>query len=272
MENQENIMDTLLSENMQKIKKKIVVMSGKGGVGKSTVSVNIAYGLALEGNKVGLLDVDLHGPSIAKMTGIEGKMIYAAENERPKPIEAAHNLFVLSVASLLENADEPIIWRGPAKIGVIKQFLSEIEWPSLDYLVVDCPPGTGDEPLSVIQLLNNISGVVIVTTPQDVALLDVRKSINFAKKLEVNILGIVENMAGFVCPHCDKKVDIFKSGGAEKASKDFNIDVLGSIPIDTNIVHSGDEGKPYIYHYGKTEGGKIFINIAEKIIEKLGNL
>lgn len=262
--------DMLRMENLQKIKNTIVVISGKGGVGKSTVSVNIAYALALQGHRVGIMDVDIHGPSIAKMTGIENKrLVVEEEGQRPRPIEAVHNLFVLSVASILENPDEAIIWRGPMKMGVIQQFLEDIDWPELDYLVVDCPPGTGDEPLSVIQLIGDVTGVVIVTTPQDVALLDVRKSINFVKKLETPILGIVENMAGFVCPKCGEKVDIFKSGGAEKAGKDFNIEVLGSIPIDVNIVHSGDEGKPYVYHYGKTEGGKIFSDIADKLMGKI---
>ncbi|HOF02262.1 MAG TPA: iron-sulfur cluster carrier protein MrpORP [Spirochaetota bacterium] len=269
-QNDEQNRDMLRMENLQKIKNTIVVISGKGGVGKSTVSVNIAYALALQGRRVGIMDVDIHGPSIAKMTGIDNKrLVSEEEGKRPRPIEAVHNLFVLSIASMLESPDEAIIWRGPMKMGVIRQFLEDIDWPELDYLVVDCPPGTGDEPLSVIQLIGDVTGVVVVTTPQDVALLDVRKSINFVKKLETPILGIVENMAGFVCPKCGEKVDIFKSGGAEKVGKSFNVEVLGSIPIDGNIVNSGDEGKPYVYHYGKTEGGKIFSEIAEKLMVKI---
>ncbi len=195
-QNDEQNRDMLRMENLQKIKNTIVVISGKGGVGKSTVSVNIAYALALQGRRVGIMDVDIHGPSIAKMTGIDNKrLVSEEEGERPRPIEAVHNLFVLSIASMLESPDEAIIWRGPMKMGVIRQFLEDIDWPELDYLVVDCPPGTGDEPLSVIQLIGDVTGVVVVTTPQDVALLDVRKSINFVKKLETPILGIVENMA-----------------------------------------------------------------------------
>jgi Mrp family chromosome partitioning ATPase len=264
----EKIQDSFREENLKRIKNKIIVISGKGGVGKSTVSVNIAYAMALEGLSVGIMDVDLHGPSIAKMTGVENRRLTGEQNSRPKPIKAINNLYVLSIASMLESPDDPVIWRGPAKMGVIKQFLEEIDWPELDYLIIDCPPGTGDEPLSTVQLIGDVTGAIIVSTPQDVAFLDARKTISFAKKLNVPILGIVENMAGFTCPHCGKKVDIFKSGGAEKASKDFNLEILGKIPLDVNIVHSGDDGKPYVYHFAKTEGGKIFADIKDKIIKK----
>ncbi len=261
--------EELFKQNMKNIKNKIVVASGKGGVGKSTVSVNIAYGLALNGYKVGLLDIDIHGPSIAKMVGIENKVIPIEEGKNPKPIEAVHNLFVITLASMLESPDDPVIWRGPVKNGIIRQFLDEIEWPELDYLIIDSPPGTGDEVLTIFQILGEGTGVVIVSTPQDIAFLDVRKFINFAKKMELNILGLVENMGSFVCPHCDKTINIFKSGGADKTSKDFNIDILGNIPIDVNIASSSDYGKPYIYHYAKTKGGIEFSNIVKKIIEKV---
>lgn len=264
-------LDFMLMENMQKIKNKVIVMSGKGGVGKSTISVNLAYAIALQGRCVGILDIDIHGPSIAKMTGIEGKYLYPDENGKIRPIEAIHNIHIISIGNMLENNDDPIIWRGPAKIGVIRDFLSEIMWPELDYLIIDCPPGTGDEPLSVIQLIGDVTGSVIVTTPQDVALLDVRKSINFCKKLNVQILGVVENMSGFICPKCGERIDIFKSGGAYKIEKDFNIEILAKIPIEENIVHSADDGKPFVYFYGKTESGKLLNQIAEKIITKIEN-
>jgi len=260
-----------LADNIIKIKNKIVIISGKGGVGKSTVSTNIAYALVLNGKRVGILDVDIHGPSIAKLTGIEGKELTFGTNQRPKPIEVLSNLHVLTIASMLENSDEPIIWRGPRKMAAIKQFLSDIEWPELDYLVVDCPPGTGDEPLSVIQLLKKVDGCIIVSTPQDVAFLDARKTINFSRQLNVPILGIIENMAGFVCPKCGEKINIFKSGGALKACKDFNVKLLGQIPIDTDIVDSGDNGKAYVYHYNKKEGAIIYNKISEQIINILGN-
>ncbi len=265
----EELQNMMREQNLNRIKNKIVVISGKGGVGKSTVSVNLAYALALEGNSVGLMDVDIHGPSVAKMTGIEGKRLVAGNNGRAIPIEAVNNLHVISIASMLEHPDDPVVWRGPAKMGVIKQFLEEIEWPELDYLIVDCPPGTGDEPLSVIQLIGNVTGAVIVSTPQDVAFLDARKSISFANMLKVPVLGIIENMAGFTCPHCKGKVDIFKSGGAVKAAKDFNVEVLGAIPIETAIVESGDSGKPFVYFFSKTEAGKEFLSIVDKITEKI---
>ncbi|MCG8569498.1 MAG: Mrp/NBP35 family ATP-binding protein [Spirochaetes bacterium] len=264
----EEIKEMFLTENLSKIKNKIVVISGKGGVGKSTVSVNLAYSLAMNGKKVGVLDVDIHGPSIAKLTGVEGQQLIAEkEDQRPTPIKAGHNLFVLTIASMMENSDDPIIWRGPMKMGVIKQFLSDIDWPELDYLIVDCPPGTGDEPLSVIQLLQNVNGSIIVSTPQDIAFLDARKTINFSRKLNVPVLGIIENMAGFICPKCGEKIDIFKAGGAKKTCKDFNIELLGQIPLDTDIVQSGDEGRAYVYFYNKKEGAIIYKEITDKIIK-----
>ena len=268
-EEEEALREKYLNENLSKIKNKIVIISGKGGVGKSTVSVNLAYCFALNGYKVGIMDVDIHGPSIAKMTGIEGIVLTAKENERPKPIKVINNFYVLSIASMLGSSDEPLIWRGPMKMNVIKQFLEDIDWPELDYLIIDCPPGTGDEPLSVIQLLKNVTGTIIVSTPQDVAFLDARKTINFSKKLNVPILGIIENMSGFVCPKCGEKIDIFKSGGAEKAAKDFKLNILGKIPIDIDIVHSSDNGKSYVYNFSKKEGAKIYMDIAKKILKNI---
>ena len=172
---------------------------------------------------------------------------------------------------MLENSDDPIVWRGPIKISAIKQFLSEIFWPKLDYLIVDCPPGTGDEPLTVMQLINDVTGTVIVSTPQDVSLIDVRKSMRFCEKLSVPILGVVENMSGFVCPNCSERVDIFKKGGVSKMMGDFKFDILGNIPLDPKIVDSGDDGRPYIYHYSNTEGGKEFQSIVSKLIDKVAD-
>ncbi|MBN2545815.1 MAG: Mrp/NBP35 family ATP-binding protein [Spirochaetes bacterium] len=268
-QNNEELKKAMRIENLKKFKNKIVVMSGKGGVGKSTVSVNLAYGLTLSGFVTGIMDVDFHGPSVAKMTGIEKKqMIVEDQSGRPSPIKVINNLYVLSIASFMKSPDDSIIWRGPMKMGVINQFLEDIKWPELDYLIIDCPPGTGDEPLSIIQTIGDITGVVIVSTPQDIAFLDVRKSIDFANKLNVPILGLIENMAGFKCPKCGENIDIFKGGGAEKARKDFNIDILGQIPIDPEIVDSGDSGKPFIYFNSGNEAGKIFNDILEKIIGK----
>jgi len=259
----------LYEKNLQNIKHTIVVMSGKGGVGKSTIAVNLAYALSEKGNKVGILDTDIHGPSVVKMTGTEDKKLMAQEGQSPTPVQVTENLVVLSIASLLEDPDAPVIWRGPMKMNLIKQFMEEIEWPSLDFLIVDCPPGTGDEPLSVIQILKNISGVVIVSTPQEIAYLDVRKAINFAKKLEIPILGIVENMTEIVCPHCGQHIELFKAGSGEKALKDFNIDLLGRIPFDVQVGQAGDEGTPFISTFADSEAGKRFSEVANNIEKKL---
>lgn len=237
--------DARLERNMQDIKHTLLVMSGKGGVGKSTVAVNIALGLAEEGYEVGILDVDIHGPNIAKMLGIEDRVLEADGNEI-EPVEVIPHLKAISLALAGYGHDTPIIWRGPLKMGAIKQFLADVRWGSLDYLIIDSPPGTGDEPLSVCQLIPKMDGAVIVTTPQDVAILDSRKSINFARQLQIPVLGVVENMSGFICPHCDKEVDLFGTGGGERAAEDMGVPFLGRIPMDPRIVKSGDQGRPYI--------------------------
>ena len=259
-----------LQENIDRIKHKLIVISGKGGVGKSTVSVNLAYGLALSGKKVGILDIDIHGPSIAKMLGIEGQRLgFSNQSKRPTPIKVHENLYAMTIATLLQSVDDPVIWRGPLKMGVIKQFLQDIEWPELDYLIVDSPPGTGDEPLSIVQILKKVDGSLIVSTPQDVAFLDARKTIRFSEKMSVPVVGIIENMSGFTCPHCGEKVDIFPGKGAAKAALDFKVDILGKIPIDVNIVKSSDSGKAYIKDFSDLSGAKEMKSIVNKIIEKV---
>lgn len=266
-----DMQQSFLQENLNKMKHKIVVMSGKGGVGKSTVSVNLAYYLASQRKKVGLLDVDVHGPSVAKMTGIEGMRLKTNEQGLPVPIQVPtqENLYVVTVASILESPDDPIIWRGPAKNGVIRQFLDEIFWPELDFLIVDCPPGTGDEPLSVIQTIGDVSGTVIVSTPQQVALLDVRKSLKFAGMLNLPVIGIVENMSGFVCPHCGETVDIFKTDGTLQTAKDFGTEVLGKIPLEPQVVNATDAGKPYVTLYAETAAGKAMAQIGKNVMTKI---
>jgi len=264
--------DLRLQANLDRIKHKLVVISGKGGVGKSTVSVNLAYGLAEAGKKVGILDVDIHGPSIAKMLGIEGRRLELAKDEEyPHPIRVTENLYALTIATLVENPDEPIIWRGPLKMGAIKQFLQDIRWPVLDYLIIDSPPGTGDEPLSIIQILKKVDGSIIVSTPQDVALLDARKTIKFSRKMGVPVTGIIENMSTFICPHCGEKIDIFKGFGVQKAADDFNIDILGKIPIDPDIVVTGDKGISYLENYRDSASAKEMEKIVAKVIGKVEN-
>ncbi|MDY6915921.1 MAG: Mrp/NBP35 family ATP-binding protein [Candidatus Cloacimonadota bacterium] len=259
-----------MQANLDRIKHKLIIISGKGGVGKSTVAVNVALGLAAKGHQVGILDVDIHGPSIAKMLGIEKKTLMLAKGEEyPKPVQVAKNLYALSIATLMPSPDEPIVWRGPLKMGAIKQFLRDINWPPLDYLIIDSPPGTGDEPLSIIQLLKSVDGSLVVSTPQDVALLDARKTIKFSQKMNVPVMGLIENMSTFICPHCGKKTDIFKGTGVKKAAKDFGLDILGSVPIDAAIVESGDRGSSFLEKFKENQSAKEISKIIDKIEEKV---
>ncbi len=232
--------DELARQSLQKIKQKFIVMSGKGGVGKTSVSVNLAIALANKGYKVGLLDVDIHGPDIPRMLGLKG-MLGTDTNRQMTPMPYSDNLKVLSMESLMQDKDTAIIWRGPVKHTAIRQFIGEACWGDLDYLIIDSPPGTGDEPLTIAQLIPD-ARAVIVTTPQEVSLADVRKSISFCKNVNMNIFGIVENMSGFTCPHCGKKVDIFGSGGGEKTALAYGIPFLGRIPFDPDMVKCGDSG------------------------------
>lgn len=257
-----------LQERMCKIKHKVLVLSGKGGVGKSTVSVNIAVALAARGKKVGLLDIDIHGPNVPKMLGVEGKRV-GGEPDSLEPYPYSDNLKLMSIGFLLHSPDSAVIWRGPLKYGVIKQFLKDVEWGELDYLVVDAPPGTGDEPLSICQLIEDADGAVIVTTPQEVSILDVRKCVNFCRQLKTPILGVVENMSGFVCPHCGKTTDLFKKGGGEKMSAELGVPFLGSVPIDPAVVEGGDSGAPVVANLPETEAAKGFAAIVDKLAKEM---
>jgi len=268
-DNKERIeQDNRLRERMSRIDHKLIVISGKGGVGKSTVSVNVAYGLAAKGSKVGLLDVDMHGPNIAKMLGIENKRLIGSDLGI-EPIDVLPGLKAVSLALFFEDRDQPIIWRGPLKMITIKQFLADVNWGELDYLIVDSPPGTGDEPLSVCQLIPDLSGAIIVTTPQDVAVLDSRKSILFAKELKVPIVGVIENMSGFICPHCGKRIDLFGAGGGERAAADLKVPFLGRIPLESEMVKSGDSGKPFLSANQLSPAAGIMDNIVKQIKEFL---
>ncbi|MBS7631400.1 Mrp/NBP35 family ATP-binding protein [Candidatus Bathyarchaeota archaeon] len=251
---------------MGKIKHKIAIISGKGGVGKTLVTVNLAISLAMKGRngKVGLLDADLHGPCVPKMLGMKGERLEAG----PPGIFPAFgplNIRVVSMDFLLPNDDEPVIWRGPLKMGAIKQFLSEIVWGDLDYLLIDLPPGTGDESLSVLQLIPDINGVIIVTIPSEVSKGVVKKAITFARKMEVPIIGIIENMSGLVCPHCGGKIEVFGKGGGEKMAAETGVPLLGSIPLDPRISLDSDSGIPFISEYRNSEAFKIFDSIVQKI-------
>ena len=247
------------------IKHKLIVLSGKGGVGKSTIATNIAISLSQKGMDIGLIDIDIHGPNIPKMLGLEGTPIRGS-GEGMLPIQYSEGLKVMSIGFLLRDQKDAVIWRAPLKHSLIRQFLKDVMWGDLDYLIVDSPPGTGDEPLSAIELLEDADGAVIVTTPQDVALIDVRKAITFCRKVNLPVIGVVENMSGFVCPYCNKTVNIFKSGGGEEMASEMGVPFLGRIPIEPKIVETGDSGKPYLQYYRDTETAKAFDIVIKPIL------
>jgi len=238
-------MDELIAKRLSLIKHRLVVMSGKGGVGKTTVAVNLAVALAISGRQVGILDADIHGPNVPKMMGVD-KVHPVMGPSGLAPVISSDAIRVMSMAFLIRDQDTPVAWRGPLKHSVFRQFLADVEWGPLDYLIVDLPPGTGDEPLSIAQLLGKPLWAIIVTTPQDVALLDSRKSVLFGGSLEMNVLGIVENMSGLKCPHCGETIDLFKTGGGQRSSKELNVPFLGALPIDPSVVMGGDAGIPAV--------------------------
>ncbi len=259
--------EAAIKNSLSKIKHKIFVLSGKGGVGKSSVSANLAASLSKKGYKTGLMDVDVHGPSIAQMLGITD-LLDINENQLLLPKQINGSLKVVSVQALMQDKDQAIIWRGPAKTGMIRQFVSSVDWGELDFLIIDAPPGTGDEPLTVVQTIPEALGI-IVTTPQEVALADIRKSISFCKTVHLKTLGIVENMASFKCPHCNEPIDLFSSGGGEKTASAQGLGFLGSIPFDTQVVASGDKGVPMMMQDTETEFTKAFNVVVDNVIKQL---
>jgi Mrp family chromosome partitioning ATPase len=257
--------DNAIQGKLSRIGHTFVVLSGKGGVGKSTVAVNLALALAKRGFATGILDTDIHGPSVPKLLGLPAQRLEGS-GEDILPLVYLGKLKVISMGLLLEGTDKAVIWRGPMKANVIRQFFGNVAWGDLDYLVVDSPPGTGDEPLSVAQLLSaEKSSAVIVTTPQAVATIDVEKSITFCRQLGLPISGIIENMSGFVCPHCGEEADIFSSGGGKRLSNRFGVLFLGSIPLDPDVVASGDAEMPYVQQYSKTKTAQKLDDIVEQL-------
>jgi len=237
---------------------------------KSTVAVNLALALALEGKRVGILDLDFHGPSIPKLLRLEGQPLKMADNQII-PVEFAYGIQVMSMGFLLPSENAAVIWRGPLKMGAIKQLLSGVCWGELDYLIIDFPPGTGDEALSAAQLLPESDGAVIVTTPQDLSLTDVRKSIDFCRQVKVPIIGVIENMSGLVCPHCQTLIDVFKRGGGEVMAKELNVPFLCRIPLEPLIVSASDQGTPFIYHFGETEAARAFARAVKPLLDLKDN-
>ncbi|MBN1109912.1 MAG: Mrp/NBP35 family ATP-binding protein [Methanomassiliicoccales archaeon] len=261
--------DYRLKKSMSKIKYKIMIMSGKGGVGKSTVAVNIATALAMRGYEVGILDADIHGPNIPKMMNIEDATIIS-EPDGLMPVLVPPHMKVMSMAFLLEDRDTPVVWRGPLKMSAIRQFLADVKWGELDFLIVDLPPGTGDEPLSIAQLIGDVDGAIVVTTPQDVALLDSRKTVTFSRALKVPVMGVVENMSGLICPHCHQTIDLFKTGGGERAAKEMEVPFLGRVPLDPQVVLGGDDGMPIVLKDKSNPASKAFEEMVERILAKIG--
>ncbi|ANQ53676.1 MULTISPECIES: Mrp/NBP35 family ATP-binding protein [unclassified Thermosipho (in: thermotogales)] len=255
--------DTKIKEKMSKVKHKIAVLSGKGGVGKTTVAVNISTALAESGYKVGLLDLDMHGPNIVRMLGEKNPSV---DGEEIVPAEILPNLKALSIGMLVESG-KAVIWRGPLKHSAIKQFLGDTKWGELDFLIFDLPPGTGDEALSLFQTLPDLDGVVMVTTPQKVALDDVRRAIDFVHSMNKKLIGIVENMSYVKCPKCGEKIEIFGSGGGNIIAKEYNVELLGQIPLDPKAAQLADEGKPITLYMRETEVEEAFRKIVEKIAQ-----
>jgi Mrp family chromosome partitioning ATPase len=257
-----------LNRRLAEIRHKVLVLSGKGGVGKSTVAVNLAASLAAGGFETGLLDVDVHGPSVPGLLGLDAKAS-AAPGGNIAPVLADERLKVMSIGLLLPTGDDAVIWRGPLKMGVIKQFLKDVEWGRLDYLVIDSPPGTGDEPLSVAQLVPDADGAVIVTTPQDVAVADVRRCISFCRQVELPVIGVIENMSGFACPKCGEVVDIFKRDGGRRMAVDMGVPFLGRVPLAAGVVESGDDGRPCVLRGDGDPAAEAFAAIADSIRDSL---
>lgn len=270
MDSQVNHMMTILEEQkkvqkrMAKVKHKIMVMSGKGGVGKSTVAANLAVAMSKLGSRVGILDSDIHGPSIPKIMGVEG-LHPSGGPTGIYPILSGYGVRVISMEFFLESPDSPVIWRGPLKMSAIRQFLSDVDWGELDYLFIDLPPGTGDEPLSVMQLLPDMDGAVLITAPSDLSQSVVRKAVNMSRKMNIPVIGIIENMSGFICPKCGSKYDLLGSGGGKKMAEEMKVNFLGQIPIDPKICEDSDKGVSFIIENPNSESSKIFMEIAQKI-------
>ena len=256
-----------MARAMAKIRHKVVVMSGKGGVGKTTVAVNLAVTFAKEA-RVGIVDADVTGPDVPKILGVEDAAVVPGEKGL-EPVSGVLGVKAVSMGLVLRDRDTPVIWRGPLKIKALKQMLMDVNWGELDYLIIDLPPGTSDEPLSIAQEIPDADGAVVVTTPQDVSLLDVRKSIAFAKAVNLLVLGIVENMGGMVCPHCGTEIEVFKKGGGEAAAKELGLPFLGRIPLDPRIVVGGDAGKPFVLEHPDSPAAKAFARIVEEIKKRL---
>lgn len=253
-----------IRKRMSKVRFKIAVLSGKGGVGKSTVTANLAAAFAMKGYQVGILDADIHGPTIPKLLGLQGARL---EVGPPGifPVKGPLGMRIVSVGFLLPSEEVPVVWRGPLKTAAIRQFLGDVVWGSLDFLLIDLPPGTGDEPLSIAQFIPGMSGAIIVTIPSEVSQAVVKKAVIFAHELKVPVIGILENMSGFICPNCGARIDIFKTGGGEKIARELNVPFLGKIPLDPRIVEDSDAGIPFVVKHPDSSAAKAFMDVVAKV-------
>jgi len=258
-----------IAERMKRVGHVVLVLSGKGGVGKSTVAANLAYALAERGNRVGLMDADLHGPTIPLLTGVSGEMAGGTPTGL-EPVEIGPHLAIMSIGFLTAERDQPTIWRGPLRGNVLRQFLGDVEWGSRDFLVVDLPPGTGDEPLTLAQSLPQADGAIIVTTPQEASLSDCRKAINFAHKVDLPVLGVIENMSGFICPHCGQRTDVFSAGGGERMAREMNVPFLGRVPLAAEIVALSDAGRPLLSEEAPEAVREAWREIVDALMERIG--
>jgi Mrp family chromosome partitioning ATPase len=257
------LQDAQITSTLGKIRYKLFIMSGKGGVGKSSLSVNLAAALAAAGHRVGLLDVDIHGPSVPRMLGLSG-LLEASKGKTISPKRYAERLAVVSMESLLRDPDQAVLWRGPMKTTAIRQFIADVDWGELDFLVIDSPPGTGDEHMTVLKTIPDAL-CVVVTTPQEVSLADVRKTLNFLQYAQANILGVVENMSGLICPHCGQEIELFKKGGGRELAEKYGIEFLGAVPLDPLAVVAGDAGLPVVLMETDSPAKTALLSLAEAI-------
>ncbi len=259
-----------LSERMAQVRNTVVVLSGKGGVGKSTVAANLAVALSRRGFRVGLLDADMHGPSVPRLLDLQDAQVHT-DGQSMVPALYSPQLAVMSIAFLVGERDEAVIWRGPLKMNVLRQLLAEVDWGELDFLVVDLPPGTGDEPLSICQLIPEAAGALVVTTPQELAVSDVRKCITFCRRLELPVLGVIENMSGLTCPHCGRPVELFGRGGGRAMAEQMGVPFLGSVPLDAAVVGASDRGRPFVEHAADGPAGRAFLDAVRPIFDLAGH-
>ncbi|GFM35460.1 Mrp/NBP35 family ATP-binding protein [Desulfovibrio psychrotolerans] len=264
----QNIQDALICSTLDKIRYKLFIMSGKGGVGKSSVTVNTAAALAARGYKVGILDVDIHGPSVPNLLGVTALGIEADRGGLLNPVQVNENLWLVSMDSLLKDKDTAVLWRGPKKTAAIRQFVSDVNWGDLDFLLIDSPPGTGDEHMTVLKTIPEAL-CVVVTTPQEISLADVRKAINFLQYANANVLGVVENMSGLACPHCGGEITLFKKGGGKELAERYGLEFLGSVPLDPATVVAADMGVPVVMLEGESHAKTGFLNLADAIVTAL---